>query len=356
MTKIPRSLEEALRDGRVIPFVGAGVSMAVERAGGGRIFPSCKQLLLDGAARLEREGRNANVVRGLVEDDPPDYLQAAKKLRDKLGPLWGAFLKDAIDVSRAEVSDGSLALAQAVWRLGSRLVITTNYDRVLRWACPDAWRDDLKSWDVNAPAEQAEYLVRLVNLRQRTWHPDELRPRLAARQPHLFLGIGGLRLAVDLPAGVAVEQVDREPRPLRPLPQEPQAVLLDGHPKDENVLGEVECSPGTYLGTVDGLPLGPRASRPRGFPATGELALILDDPSPRRVGGRPRSQGEPTTRSGEGCQRCRNVPECSADDPLEGSSLLTSRDRLVGRPIPERRSAWDFTVESTCIQPTAISW
>jgi hypothetical protein len=163
-------LEEGLRDGRVIPFVGAGVSMAVERAGGGRIFPSWKQLLLNGAARLEREGKNANVVRALLEDDEPDYLQAAQKLRDKLGPLWGAFLKDEIDVSRAEIAGGSLALAQAVWRLGSRLVITTNYDQVLRWACPEGERDDLKIWDVNAPAEQAEYLRRGEVRAPTVWH------------------------------------------------------------------------------------------------------------------------------------------------------------------------------------------
>lgn len=170
MMKIPRSLEEGLRDGRVIPFVGAGVSMAVERAGGGRIFPGWKQLLLDGAAYLEQEGKSADVVRALVEDDPPDYLQAAKKLRDKLGPLWGVFLKDAIDVSRSEVADGSLALAQAVWRLGSRLVITTNYDQVLRWSCPESGRDDLKIWDVNAPAELADYLRRGEVKAPTVWH------------------------------------------------------------------------------------------------------------------------------------------------------------------------------------------
>jgi SIR2-like domain/TIR domain len=168
--KIPRSLEEALRDGRVIPFVGAGVSMAVERVGGGRIFPSWKQLLLDGAARLEREGKKADVVHALLEDDEPDYLPAAKRLRDKLGPLWGAFFKDAIDVSRAEVAEGSLALARAVWRLGSRLVITTNYDQILRWACPEEWRDDLEIWNINAPAEEAEYLRRGEVRAPTVWH------------------------------------------------------------------------------------------------------------------------------------------------------------------------------------------
>jgi hypothetical protein len=168
--KIPRSLEEALRDGRVIPFVGAGVSMAVERVGGGRIFPSWKQLLLDGARRLEDDGKNAELVRALLNDDEPDYLQAAQKLRGKLGPLWGAFLKDALDVSHADIEKGSLALARAVWRLGGRLVVTTNYDQVLRWACPDEWRNDLKIWNVNAPAEQAEFL-RLDEVRAHTvWH------------------------------------------------------------------------------------------------------------------------------------------------------------------------------------------
>lgn len=168
---LPRSLEEGLSDGRVIPFVGAGVSMAVERVRGGRMFPSWKRLLLDGAARLEQEGKKADVVRALLEDDEePDYLQAARKLRDKLGSHWGPFLKDAIDVSRSEVAEGSLSLARAVWSLGSRLLITTNYDQVLRWACPEEWRDDLSLWDVNAPAEQAEYL-RHGELRASTvWH------------------------------------------------------------------------------------------------------------------------------------------------------------------------------------------
>jgi hypothetical protein len=168
--KIPRSLEEALRDGRVIPFVGAGVSMAVERSGGGRLFPSWKQLLLDGAAHLEEEKKKADVVRALLEDDEPDYLQAAKRLRDKLGALWGPFLKDAIDIPHSQVDRGSLKLARKVWDLGSRLIITTNYDQVLKWACPLEWRDDLNTWDVNAPAEQAEYLRRGEVRAPTVWH------------------------------------------------------------------------------------------------------------------------------------------------------------------------------------------
>ena len=58
-----------------------------------------------------------------------------------------------------------------------------------------------------APELGEEGLLRVLDLRQLARHPDERRPRLAARQPHLFLGIGGLGLPVDLPASVAVEQV-----------------------------------------------------------------------------------------------------------------------------------------------------
>lgn len=167
---IPRSLEQELRDGRVIPFVGAGVSMAVERVGGGRLFPSWKQLLLDGAARLEQEGKKAGLVRAFLEDDQPRYLEAAQELRDKLGPLWGGFLRDSLDVPRSQVADSSLELARAVWRLGSRLVVTTNYDKVLQWACPEECRADLKAWNINAPAEQAEYLRRGEVRTATVWH------------------------------------------------------------------------------------------------------------------------------------------------------------------------------------------
>ena len=34
--------------------------------------------------------------------------------------------------------DADLSLVEALWRLEPRLVLTTNYDEVLRWANPDA--------------------------------------------------------------------------------------------------------------------------------------------------------------------------------------------------------------------------
>lgn len=170
MERIPQTLAERLRNGQVVPFVGAGVSMAVQRRSGGRLFPSWRELLLHGADRLDREGKKSSLVRALLEDDPPDYLQAAQKLRERLGAVWAPFLKDELDAQRADADGASLELARAVWRLGSRLVLTTNYDRILSWSAPDDWRDDLDTWDITAPAEQAALLRLGTVARPTVWH------------------------------------------------------------------------------------------------------------------------------------------------------------------------------------------
>lgn len=170
MERIPQTLAERLRNGQVVPFVGAGVSMAVQRRTGGRLFPSWRELLLHGADRLDREGKKSGLVRALLEDDPPDYLQAAQKLRERLGAVWAPFLKDELDAQRADADGASLELARAVWRLGSRLVLTTNYDRILSWSAPDDWRDDLDTWDITAPAEQAALLRLGTVARPTVWH------------------------------------------------------------------------------------------------------------------------------------------------------------------------------------------
>ncbi|HKQ05103.1 MAG TPA: FxSxx-COOH system tetratricopeptide repeat protein [Blastocatellia bacterium] len=155
---IPRTLDERLREGKVIPFVGAGVSMAVKDKNGERLFPSWKNLLEAAANRLDEEKKSpyANTVRGLLEIEPSDYLDAARRARQGLGPVWFQFIKEHIDRRNADADDDSLNLARAVWQLGSKLVITTNYDRVLHWACPQP--NDLVFWDVEAQAEQSGLL------------------------------------------------------------------------------------------------------------------------------------------------------------------------------------------------------
>ena len=98
---------------------------------------------------------------------PEDYLGAAKHACDGLGPTWYDFLREQFDRSRESVEESSLDLAREVWGLGSRIVVTTNYDKVLHWSCPD--RDDLIVWDIEAPAEQVAHLRGELD-RPVVWH------------------------------------------------------------------------------------------------------------------------------------------------------------------------------------------
>ncbi|MCG3114043.1 MAG: tetratricopeptide repeat protein, partial [Candidatus Manganitrophus sp. SB1] len=153
--QIPETLKERLSSGNVIPFIGSGVSMAVRNAKtGNQLFPSWKELLWRAAIRLEQEGKtkDATLVRSLLEIDPPDYLEAASRARQSLKAVWFEFLKKELDHPREMVEDKSLELARCIWGLGSRLLITTNYDRILNWTCPE--QHNLCIWDVEAPAEQ----------------------------------------------------------------------------------------------------------------------------------------------------------------------------------------------------------
>ncbi|MBC7910574.1 MAG: hypothetical protein H7Y30_08745, partial [Pyrinomonadaceae bacterium] len=137
---IPKTLEDRLREGKVIPFVGAGVSMAVlDRQTDKRLFPGWRELLDRAAHRLEEEtnGQHAAAVRALLNLPKPDYLEIARHAREGLSePTWYEFLKDQFDCPRDRAKTESLKLAQAIWNLKSQLVITTNYDDVLQWALP----------------------------------------------------------------------------------------------------------------------------------------------------------------------------------------------------------------------------
>lgn len=122
------------------------------------LFPSWRRMLERAAERLGRENKASygNLVRSLIEIDSPNFLQAAKYAKDGLGPIWFDFLKEQFDHRREMAADETLDLARAVWTLGSNLVVTTNYERVLRWTCPE--QEDVGLWSIEAPAEQAAAL------------------------------------------------------------------------------------------------------------------------------------------------------------------------------------------------------
>lgn len=167
---IPKSLQDKLRKRQVVPFVGAGVSMnVVDRISHQPIFHSWKQLLTSAADRLENELKTAEaeLVRALLRIQQSDFLYAAKQAREALGGVWFEFLRDALAVPYARIDETSLELARSIWRLGSSLVITTNYDEVLRWASPQ--QADLQSWDIEAPVQQA-LLLRGELVQPVIWH------------------------------------------------------------------------------------------------------------------------------------------------------------------------------------------
>lgn len=165
---LPSKLIESLKNGLVIPFVGAGVSMAVKnKIDGNDLFPSWKFLLEQAAKRLEDEGKqdDAFIVKGFVNKNR--LLDAAKEAKQALGANWFDFLKQQFDHVIDDARPDSLELARRVWKLGSNLVITTNYDKVLRWACPQS--HDLEHWDIEAPAEQCNLLRNGVS-KPTVWH------------------------------------------------------------------------------------------------------------------------------------------------------------------------------------------
>lgn len=159
MNSLPKSLIERYQDDRIIPFIGAGVSMSIKKASDGtRLFPSwlaflkaCQEVLVE-----ERIKGYTKVVEGELEKAKPNYYRAASEARDGLGPLWYNVLKEHFNILKKAAEPKSLELAQAIWNLKSKLVITTNFDRVLEWTCPE--KDDLAIWNIEAKKEFNDYL------------------------------------------------------------------------------------------------------------------------------------------------------------------------------------------------------
>jgi hypothetical protein len=168
MIDIPKTLKDRLAQGHAIPFVGTGVSMAVRRqADGSPLFPSWKSLLTQAADRLneEKKGNEATLVQ--IFADQNRLLKAAEEARQGLGANWFSFLKQQFDHDKKDAASDSFELARRIWALGSDLIITTNYDKVLRWVCPNVV--DLAEWDIEAPAEQCGLLRKGVD-KPTVWH------------------------------------------------------------------------------------------------------------------------------------------------------------------------------------------
>ncbi len=174
-SSIPQSLIDALKANEVVPFVGAGVSRAIEKEDGCSLFPTWKEFLLKAADKLDRETNptKADVVRSLVNDIPPDYLDAAQRAYDALGQKqWNDLLKENFEIDLSSANEKTLELAQLVWQLSNNFIVTTNVDLVLQSVNESPQR--VKVLDTQAP-EFAEL--------QRDWKP--LRPTVLHLHGHI---------------------------------------------------------------------------------------------------------------------------------------------------------------------------
>lgn len=153
----PARLVDALRGGRLVPIVGAGVSHAVLRAGGtAPLFPTWSELLMHAAERVEEAGNGgtAREIRALSQRGNAEaMLEALEAARAVLkGGGWSQLLTNLLAPAESQADSNSLRLPRALWQLGSNLLVTTNYDRVLEWACQGELGRESRIANISAPA------------------------------------------------------------------------------------------------------------------------------------------------------------------------------------------------------------
>lgn len=133
---IPQSLIDAAKKNRLIPVIGAGISMSILDKCGQSVFPSWKKLLKLASIELEKEKQTklSRAIEAVL--DLGDYQSAANYAREGLsGGLWVKFFKKNFDIDKNVIDEESLALPREIWSI-SRKVITLNYDKVMTWSCP----------------------------------------------------------------------------------------------------------------------------------------------------------------------------------------------------------------------------
>ncbi|MCG3823800.1 SIR2 family protein [Photobacterium damselae] len=132
--KLPETLAKKLSQGRVIPLVGAGVSMSIKNAQGERVFPSWKTLLLNAAKKAAEENNNVaeNAITLLVE---MNELHTAAEMAKKYLPniIWYDFLTEQFNPDLNQLDKTSAKLQRLIWNISNR-IITLNYDKCLSWA------------------------------------------------------------------------------------------------------------------------------------------------------------------------------------------------------------------------------
>lgn len=136
-SRFPNELVQAVRQHRLIPFVGAGVSRGL-RPG---LFPGWRELLEELMEELREQQLHEAAEEGRAHLAASDFLDAAEVAFQQLGAFrFNRFLRRRFRVARPAGAD--LSLVHALWKLRPALVLTTNYDDVLAWGHPAVERLD----------------------------------------------------------------------------------------------------------------------------------------------------------------------------------------------------------------------
>lgn len=153
-------LKRLIAENKVIPFVGAGVSKEIKYKTGKEAFVNWKELLEILNTKVSNQNKK-NGISSFLKDDNIDYLDIADMIEKELTPNeFNKALKEVFDINFNEVDTSTLELAKTIWELNCKLIITTNYDKVLYNSCSDA---NKKFWDIEAIHEQATSLRDNIN-------------------------------------------------------------------------------------------------------------------------------------------------------------------------------------------------
>ncbi len=154
---LPQSLIDAIKNNNLIPFVGAGVSMGIKDNQNNRIFKNWTNSLLDAVEILnyEQKIKEATVIKALLDLPDVDYLETASKIHKYLNSNWNSYLKQTFNKDSENINQESLNIAKEILKINN-LIITTNYDNVLKWACEN--KNDLVEWNKKALTGQVDSL------------------------------------------------------------------------------------------------------------------------------------------------------------------------------------------------------
>lgn len=137
MTLSPHLLEAA-KNRKLIPLVGAGVSMSLrDISSGERAYPSWPQVLQRAAEELRGIGKE-NESSGITAMLALNMYQHAADIARKglIGAQWGRFLASCFDIPIDKLDINSTELPKAIWSISNK-IITLNFDKVLRLTCSD---------------------------------------------------------------------------------------------------------------------------------------------------------------------------------------------------------------------------